>query len=157
MIYSAVASIIFCGYIIYDTDSMIKRHSYDDYIWAAVALYIDIVNLFLSLLTILRLSEWESYSFLLFIWFSNIHIWELIAHKKVVVLQLRHVVNLIINLRFTYWFWVDFDLHYGLTDLVDTGLLYYFSFVIIYIIVLSFALKYYYYHMLVEHAWIDNK
>ncbi|PON79988.1 Bax inhibitor 1-related [Parasponia andersonii] len=57
MIYSAVASIIFCGYIIFDTDNMIKRHSYDDYIWAAVALYIDIINLFLTLLNLLKFSD----------------------------------------------------------------------------------------------------
>ncbi|KAL5542016.1 hypothetical protein UlMin_009726 [Ulmus minor] len=57
MIYSALAAVIFCGYIIYDTDNMIKRYSYDDYIWAAVALYLDVVNLFLSLLTILRLTD----------------------------------------------------------------------------------------------------
>ncbi|CAL9076964.1 unnamed protein product [Musa acuminata var. zebrina] len=54
MIYGGLAAIIFAGYIIYDTDNLIKRYSYDQYIWAAVALYIDIINLFLNLLTILR-------------------------------------------------------------------------------------------------------
>ncbi|KAG6511235.1 hypothetical protein ZIOFF_025329 [Zingiber officinale] len=57
MIYGAIAAIIFCGYIIYDTDNLIKRYSYDEYIWAAVALYLDIINLFLSLLTLFRASE----------------------------------------------------------------------------------------------------
>ncbi|KAK7285301.1 hypothetical protein RJT34_20067 [Clitoria ternatea] len=57
MIYGCVASIIFCGYIIYDTDNLIKRFSYDDYIWASVSLYLDIINLFLSLLTIFRAAE----------------------------------------------------------------------------------------------------
>ncbi|KAA3468930.1 BI1-like protein [Gossypium australe] len=57
MIYGGLASIIFCGYIVYDTDNLIKRHSYDEYIWAAVALYLDIINLFLSLLTILRAAD----------------------------------------------------------------------------------------------------
>ncbi|XP_062104156.1 protein LIFEGUARD 2-like [Humulus lupulus] len=57
MIYSGVASMIFCGYIVYDTESMIKRHSYDDYIWAAVSLYLDIINLFLALLSILKLTD----------------------------------------------------------------------------------------------------
>ncbi|KDP21410.1 hypothetical protein JCGZ_21881 [Jatropha curcas] len=57
MIYGCLASIIFCGYIIYDTDNLIKRYSYDEYIWAAVALYLDIINLFLSLLTIFRAAE----------------------------------------------------------------------------------------------------
>ncbi|RWW13592.1 hypothetical protein BHE74_00024000 [Ensete ventricosum] len=54
MIYGGLAAIIFAGYIIYDTDNLIKRYTYDQYIWAAVALYIDIINLFLNLLTILR-------------------------------------------------------------------------------------------------------
>ncbi|XP_078442744.1 protein LIFEGUARD 2-like [Wolffia australiana] len=56
MIYGALAAIIFSGYIIYDTDELIKRHTYDEYILASAALYLDIVNLFLSLLT-LRSSE----------------------------------------------------------------------------------------------------
>lgn len=60
MIYGGLAAIIFCGYIIYDTDNLIKRYSYDEYIWAAVALYLDIINLFLALLTIFRAAEtWE--------------------------------------------------------------------------------------------------
>ncbi|XP_043716427.1 protein LIFEGUARD 2-like [Telopea speciosissima] len=54
MIYGALASIIFCGYIVYDTDNLIKRYSYDEYIWAAVSLYLDVINLFLSLLTLFR-------------------------------------------------------------------------------------------------------
>ncbi|XP_028804253.1 protein LIFEGUARD 4 [Neltuma alba] len=57
MIYGCLASIIFCGYIIYDTDNLIKRFSYDEYIWAAVSLYLDVINLFLALLTIFRASE----------------------------------------------------------------------------------------------------
>jgi len=57
MIYGCLASLIFCGYIIYDTDNLIKRYSYDEYIWAAVALYLDIINLFLSLLTIFRAAD----------------------------------------------------------------------------------------------------
>ncbi|XP_073292231.1 protein LIFEGUARD 2-like [Primulina huaijiensis] len=57
MIYGCLASIIFCGYIIYDTDNLIKRYAYDEYIWAAVALYLDVINLFLSLLTLFRAAE----------------------------------------------------------------------------------------------------
>ncbi|XP_042516577.1 protein LIFEGUARD 2-like [Macadamia integrifolia] len=57
MIYGALASIIFCGYIIYDTDNLIKRFSYDEYVWAAVSLYLDIINLFLSLLTLFRAAD----------------------------------------------------------------------------------------------------
>lgn len=57
MIYGCLAAIIFCGYIVYDTDNLIKRYSYDEYIWAAVSLYLDIINLFLALLTIFRSTE----------------------------------------------------------------------------------------------------
>lgn len=57
MIYGCLASVIFCGYIVYDTDNLIKRYSYDEYIWAAVALYLDVINLFLSLLTVFRAAD----------------------------------------------------------------------------------------------------
>ncbi|KAK7243023.1 hypothetical protein RIF29_37807 [Crotalaria pallida] len=57
MIFGCLASIIFCGYIVYDTDNLIKRFSYDEYIWASVSLYLDIINLFLSLLTVFRVSN----------------------------------------------------------------------------------------------------
>ncbi|KAM3754985.1 hypothetical protein ACB098_02G004700 [Castanea mollissima] len=54
MIFSGLASLIFCGYLVYDTGDIIKRYSYDDYIWASAALYLDVVNIFLSLLNFLR-------------------------------------------------------------------------------------------------------
>lgn len=54
MIYGCLAAIIFSGYIVYDTDNLIKRYSYDEYIWASVALYLDVINLFLSLLSVFR-------------------------------------------------------------------------------------------------------
>ncbi|KAF5736800.1 BI1-like protein [Tripterygium wilfordii] len=57
MIYGCLAALIFCGYIVYDTDNLIKRFSYDEYIWAAVSLYLDIVNLFLSLLTLFSAAD----------------------------------------------------------------------------------------------------
>ncbi|KAK3407251.1 hypothetical protein EUGRSUZ_K03330 [Eucalyptus grandis] len=57
MIYGCLAALIFCGYIVYDTDNLIKRYSYDEYIWAAVSLYLDIINLFLALLTIFRAAD----------------------------------------------------------------------------------------------------
>ncbi|EYU30338.1 hypothetical protein MIMGU_mgv1a019280mg, partial [Erythranthe guttata] len=50
-------SIIFFGYIVYDTDNLIKRYMYDQYIWAAVALYLDVINLFLSLMTVFRVAD----------------------------------------------------------------------------------------------------
>ncbi|XP_018840552.1 BI1-like protein [Juglans regia] len=53
-IYGAIGAIIFSGYIVYDTDNLIKRYTYDEYIWASVNLYLDILNLFLSILRMLR-------------------------------------------------------------------------------------------------------
>jgi FtsH-binding integral membrane protein len=51
MVYSGLAALIFCGFIVFDTNNMIKRYNYDDYIWAAVSLYLDVVNLFMVLVT----------------------------------------------------------------------------------------------------------
>lgn len=51
-IYGFLGSIIFSGFILYDTDNLIKRYTYDQYISAAIALYLDIINLFTSILSI---------------------------------------------------------------------------------------------------------
>lgn len=50
---SAVAAILFSFYILYDTQNII-RGNYETPIEGAVALYLDFVNLFVSLLNILR-------------------------------------------------------------------------------------------------------
>ncbi|CAH2079141.1 unnamed protein product [Thlaspi arvense] len=52
MIFSGIAAILFCGYIVYDTNRLIKKLEQDEYISAAISLYLDIVNLFLNLLGI---------------------------------------------------------------------------------------------------------
>lgn len=57
MIYGALAALIFSGYIVYDTDNIIKRYTYDEYVWAAVSLYLDVINLFLALLTLFRAGD----------------------------------------------------------------------------------------------------
>lgn len=54
MIYGCIGAIIFSGFIIYDTDNLIKRYNYDEYVAAASALYLDIINLFLTILSILQ-------------------------------------------------------------------------------------------------------
>lgn len=54
MVYGVISAIIFSGYIVYDTDNLIKRFTYDEHIWASVTLYLDILNLFLAILRILR-------------------------------------------------------------------------------------------------------
>ncbi|KAF6141198.1 hypothetical protein GIB67_018288 [Kingdonia uniflora] len=53
-IYGGLGAIVFSGYIIYDTDNLIKRFNYDEYVWATVSLYLDVINLFLALLTLFR-------------------------------------------------------------------------------------------------------
>lgn len=53
MIFSGIASIVFCGYIIFDTNQLIKKLNYDEYIPAAIRLYLDVINLFLNLLGIM--------------------------------------------------------------------------------------------------------
>lgn len=53
-VFGGFGAMIFAGYLVYDTDNLIKRHTYDEYIWASVALYLDILNLFLHILQVLR-------------------------------------------------------------------------------------------------------
>ncbi|KAF8100641.1 hypothetical protein N665_0219s0018 [Sinapis alba] len=53
MIFSCLASVLFCGYIVYDTNQLIKKLNYDEYIHAAISLYLDVINLFLHLLGII--------------------------------------------------------------------------------------------------------
>ncbi|XP_050374112.1 protein LIFEGUARD 2-like [Argentina anserina] len=50
---AALSAILACAYIVYDTDNIIKRLSYDEYILGAVSIYTDIVMLFVSLLRLL--------------------------------------------------------------------------------------------------------
>ncbi|KAL2453789.1 BI1-like protein [Abeliophyllum distichum] len=56
-IYGAFSAIIFSGYIIYDTYNLIKHFTYDEYIWASVTLYLDVLNLFLTILRMMRQGE----------------------------------------------------------------------------------------------------
>ncbi|KAF3320051.1 BI1-like protein [Carex littledalei] len=53
-IYGGVASLLFCAYIVTDTEDLIKRYSYDEYIRASAAIYLDIFNLFVKLLNLFR-------------------------------------------------------------------------------------------------------
>lgn len=45
--------LLFSGFILYDTSNIIRRYSVDDYTAATLALYLDILNLFLFLLRLL--------------------------------------------------------------------------------------------------------
>lgn len=53
LLYSLFGALLFCGYILYDTSNIIKRMGPDDYVPAAVELYLDVINLFLFILRIL--------------------------------------------------------------------------------------------------------
>ena len=48
LVYSTVGALIFSGYIIFDTQMIIKHLNYEEYIVAAVSLYLDIINLYVN-------------------------------------------------------------------------------------------------------------
>ncbi|KAL1539728.1 protein LIFEGUARD 3-like [Salvia divinorum] len=50
MLYNGLFILLLCAYIIIDTDTLIKRNTYDQYIWASITLYFDILNVFLIFL-----------------------------------------------------------------------------------------------------------
>jgi FtsH-binding integral membrane protein len=52
MAISAVCALVFCGYILYDTSDIIHGGE-TNYIMASMRLYMDILNLFMSLLQLL--------------------------------------------------------------------------------------------------------
>lgn len=52
-LYSLFGALLFCGYILYDTSALMHNLSYDDYIVAALSLYLDVLNLFLFILSLL--------------------------------------------------------------------------------------------------------
>lgn len=52
-----VGTIVFCGFILYDTSRILRVYGPDDAIIAAIELYLDIVNLFLYILEILSRSD----------------------------------------------------------------------------------------------------
>ena len=51
--YAAFGAALMSGYIIYDTDNIMKRMGPDDWALACVELYLDIINLFLFILDML--------------------------------------------------------------------------------------------------------
>jgi len=58
LIYASVGALLFCIYLVYDTQMMMGgKHKYsispEEYIFAALNLYIDIVQIFINILTIL--------------------------------------------------------------------------------------------------------
>uniref|UniRef100_G3U1N3 Transmembrane BAX inhibitor motif containing 4 n=1 Tax=Loxodonta africana TaxID=9785 RepID=G3U1N3_LOXAF len=54
LVLAAGGALLFCGFIVYDTHSLMHRLSPEEYILAAISLYLDIINLFLHLLRLLE-------------------------------------------------------------------------------------------------------
>lgn len=62
LIYSSLGALIFSVYLVYDTQLMMGgKHKYsispEEYIFAALNLYLDIVNIFLYILTIIGMAR----------------------------------------------------------------------------------------------------
>lgn len=54
LVFAGLGCIVFCGYIIYDTNMIQKRLSPDEWVMATISLYLDILNLFLNIVRILN-------------------------------------------------------------------------------------------------------
>ncbi|KAF9891237.1 hypothetical protein FE257_004801 [Aspergillus nanangensis] len=54
LIYGAIAALVFSGYILVDTQMILKHYHVEEEIAASISLYLDILNLFLAILRILN-------------------------------------------------------------------------------------------------------
>ncbi|KAJ4298374.1 hypothetical protein N0V88_003404 [Collariella sp. IMI 366227] len=54
LIYGLLAALIFSGYVLVDTQLVLRKHHVEEEIAAAISLYLDIINLFLAILRILN-------------------------------------------------------------------------------------------------------
>ncbi|KAJ3281799.1 Transmembrane BAX inhibitor motif-containing protein 4 [Borealophlyctis nickersoniae] len=54
LVIAVATAILFCGFIVYDTQQIFARMSPEEYIMASVELYLDVINLFLAILRILN-------------------------------------------------------------------------------------------------------
>ncbi|NWV62556.1 LFG4 protein, partial [Malurus elegans] len=54
LVFAAAGALLFCGFIIYDTHLLMHKLSPEEYILAAINLYLDIINLFFHLLRVLE-------------------------------------------------------------------------------------------------------
>ncbi|MCA9771796.1 MAG: Bax inhibitor-1/YccA family protein [Myxococcales bacterium] len=53
MMYSTVAALLFSGFVLYDTSRILRTHATQEYVGAALCLFLDFFNLFLALLRLL--------------------------------------------------------------------------------------------------------
>jgi FtsH-binding integral membrane protein len=54
LIYGGIGALVFSGYVLVDTQLILRHHHVEEEIAAAISLYLDIINLFLSILRILN-------------------------------------------------------------------------------------------------------
>jgi protein lifeguard len=54
LVYGGVAALVFSGYILVDTQLIMRHYHVEEEIAASISLYLDIINLFLSILRILN-------------------------------------------------------------------------------------------------------
>ncbi|KAL1838637.1 hypothetical protein VTJ49DRAFT_2444 [Mycothermus thermophilus] len=54
LVYGLITALIFCGYVLVDTQLVLRKHHVEEEIAAAISLYLDIINLFLAILRILN-------------------------------------------------------------------------------------------------------
>ena len=54
LIYAIGGTLLFSGYVVYDTYLINRRLSPDEYIMGAISLYLDFINLFLNILRLLN-------------------------------------------------------------------------------------------------------
>ncbi|NXP80047.1 LFG4 protein, partial [Ramphastos sulfuratus] len=54
LVFAAAGALLFCGFIIYDTHLLMQKLSPEEYIVAAINLYLDIMNLFIHLLNLVQ-------------------------------------------------------------------------------------------------------
>ena len=55
-VFSLIGALIFSLFIVYDTNQIMKHCGVDDYIIAAIELYLDVINLFVYLLQFIMAS-----------------------------------------------------------------------------------------------------
>lgn len=54
LVYGLLAALVFSGYVLVDTQLVMRKHHVEEEIAAAISLYLDIINLFLAILRILN-------------------------------------------------------------------------------------------------------
>ncbi|KAL2022997.1 hypothetical protein VTK56DRAFT_4212 [Thermocarpiscus australiensis] len=54
LVYGLLTALVFSGYVLVDTQLVLRRHHVEEEIAAAISLYLDIINLFLAILRILN-------------------------------------------------------------------------------------------------------